>query len=105
MFLFDGTPIRRVQSYYGACHELTGIPMECVVLVETEADQSLLVHGSYHAAYRFYDKLIVTDRNTYFFDILAGTLKTAEGTVAIEAEQDNAGRIIFDFLDAVREGR
>ena len=62
MFLFDGTPIRRVQSYMGQIHEQTGIPMECVVLVETEADQSLLVHGSYHAAYRFYDKLIVTDR-------------------------------------------
>ena len=79
MYLFDGTPIRRVQSYMGQCHEQTGIPMECVVLVETEADQSLLVHGSYHAAYRFYDKLIVTDRDTYFYDILAGTLRTAEG--------------------------
>ena len=79
MFLFDGAPIRRVQSHYGACHELTGIPMECMVLVETEADQTLLVHGSYHAAYRFYDKLIVTDRDTYFYDILAGTLRTRRG--------------------------
>src|SRR4051794_4691789 len=105
MYLFDGAPIRRVQSHMGRLHEVTGIPMECTVLVETEADQTLLVHGSYHAAYRFYDKLIVTDRDTYFYDILAGTLKSAEGTVAIEAEQDNAARIITDFLDAVREGR
>ncbi len=105
MFLFDGTPIRRVQSHYGPCHKLTGIPMECVVLVETEADQSLLVHGSYHAAYRFYDKLIVTDRDTYFYDILAGTLRTGEGTVPIEDEQTNAARIIVDFLDAVRNNR
>jgi 2-hydroxy-4-carboxymuconate semialdehyde hemiacetal dehydrogenase len=79
--------------------------MECVVLVETEADQSLLVHGSYHATYRFYDKLIVTDRDTYFYDILAGTLRTAEGTVPIEDEQTNAARIIDDFLAAVRAGR
>jgi 2-hydroxy-4-carboxymuconate semialdehyde hemiacetal dehydrogenase len=105
LYLFDGAPIRRVQSHMGRLHERTGIPMECTVLVETEGDQTLLVHGSYHAAYRFYDKLIVTDRDTYFYDILAGTLKTAEGTVAIEAEQDNAARIVFDFLDAVREGR
>ena len=105
MYLFDGAPIRRIQSAMSRCHELTGIPMECTVLVETEADQSLVVHGSYHAAYRFYDKLIVTDRDTYFYDILAGTLRTADGTTQIEAEQDNAARIIFDFLDAVRTGR
>jgi 2-hydroxy-4-carboxymuconate semialdehyde hemiacetal dehydrogenase len=105
MYLFDGALIRRVQSYMGECHELTGIPMECVVLVETESDQSLLVHGSYHAAYRFYDKLIVTDRNTYFYDILAGTLRTAEGTFPIESEQENAARIVTDFLDAVRNNR
>ncbi len=105
LFLFDGTPIRRVQSFMGPCHELTGIPMECVVLVETEADQSLLVHGSYHATYRFYDKLIVTDRETYFYDILAGTLRTAEGSLPIETEQENAARIIDDFIDAVRNDR
>ena len=105
MYLFDGTPLRRVQSYLGRCHELTGIPMECVVLVETEADQSLLVHGSYHAAYRFYDKLIVTDRDTYFYDILGATLRTAEGTFPIESEQENAARVTYDFLDAVRNNR
>lgn len=105
LYLFDGTPIRRVQSYYGACHPQTGIPMECVVLVETEADQSLLVHGSYHATYRFYDKLIVTDRETYFYDILHGTLRTEAGEQPIESEQENAARIIFDFVDAVRENR
>jgi 2-hydroxy-4-carboxymuconate semialdehyde hemiacetal dehydrogenase len=104
-FLFDGVPIRRVQSHYGPCHELTGIPMECVVLVESEADQSLLVHGSYHAAYRFYDELIVTDRDTYFDDILAGTLRTAAGETSVEDERTNAARIIHDFLGAVRENR
>ena len=105
MYLFDGTPIRRVQSYMGQCHEQTGIPMECVVLVETEADQTLLVHGSYHAAYRFYDKLIVTDRDTYFYDILAGTLRTSEGAAPIEDERENAARVIYDFIEAVRDNR
>ena len=105
MYLFDGTPIRRVQSHLGELHPTTGIPMECTVLVETEADQTLLVHGSYHATYRFYDKLIVTDRDTYFYDILAGTLRTADGVVPIEPEQANAARIVVDFLGAVRENR
>jgi 2-hydroxy-4-carboxymuconate semialdehyde hemiacetal dehydrogenase len=105
MYLFDGAPIRRVQSHLGELHPTTGIPMECTVLVETESSQTLLVHGSYHAAYRLYDKLIVTDRDTYFYDILAGTLRTAEGTTEIEAEQANAARIVVDFLEAVRENR
>src|SRR3954464_12452289 len=104
-FLFQGTPIRRVQSYMGQPHRKTGIPMECVVLIETDADQSFVVHGSYHAALRYYDHLIVTDRDTYFYDILAGTVRSSEGTEGITAEQDNAARIIFDFLDAVRSNR
>jgi 2-hydroxy-4-carboxymuconate semialdehyde hemiacetal dehydrogenase len=105
MFLFDFAPVRRVQSHLGPLHPGTGIPMECTVLAETDADQTLLAHGSYHAAFRLYDKLIVTDRDTYCFDILAGTLRTAAGTTAMDSEQDNAAQIITDFLDAVREGR
>src|SRR5919108_3257802 len=49
LYLFDATPVRRVESHLGRLHETTGIPMECIVMVETEADQTLLVHGSYHA--------------------------------------------------------
>jgi len=105
LFLFDGAPIRHIQSHLGPCHETTGIPMECIVMVETEADQTLLVHGSYHATYRFYDKLIVTDRDTCFYDILAGTLRTEAGATPIEGEQDNCARVIHDFLDAVKNKR
>ncbi|MBI3507881.1 MAG: Gfo/Idh/MocA family oxidoreductase [Proteobacteria bacterium] len=105
MYMFDGAPIRRIQSHMGALHPATGIPMECTVMVETEADQTLLVHGSYHATYRFYDKLFVTDKETYFYDILAGTLRTEAGSAAIAAEQKNCARVIVDFLAAVREGR
>ena len=105
LFLLDAPPIRRVQSHLGPLHEGTGIPMECVVLVETEAEQSLLVHGSYHASFRLYDKLIVTDRDTYLYDTLAATVRTREGTAPMESEQDNAARIVRDFVAAVREGR
>lgn len=105
LFLFDGDPVRRVESSLGPLHPRTGIPMECTVLVETEGDRTLLVHGSYHATWRLYDKLIVTDRETYLYDTLSATLRTADGTVAIEGEQDNARRITLDFVDAVRAGR
>lgn len=105
LYLFDFAPIRRIQGHLGPLHEATGIPMECVVLVETEADQTLLVHGSYHATWRLYDKLIVTNRETYFYDILASSLRTEEGIRPIETEQENCARVAFDFLDAVREGR
>ncbi|HEX6142938.1 MAG TPA: Gfo/Idh/MocA family oxidoreductase [Geminicoccaceae bacterium] len=105
MWLFDGIPIRRVQGHLGAVHPTTKIPMECTVLVETEADQTLLVHGSYHATWRLYDTLIVTDRETYFFDILGPSLRTEEGTIQIEDEQTNCARVIRDFVGAIRAGR
>ncbi len=105
LFLFDFAPIRRIQSHLGALHATTGIPMECTVLVETHADQTLLVHGSYHANWRLYDKLIVTDRETYLYDTLAGTLRTGAGTAPMESEQENCARVIFDFLEAVKAGR
>ena len=105
LYLFDGAPLHRVQSHLGPLHPTTGIPMECVVLVETEAGQSLLVHGSYHASYRLYDALIVTDRDTYGYDILAATLRTASGTVPMEPEQENAARVTHDFLAALRDHR
>ncbi len=105
IFLSGFAPITRVQSHLGLPHPITGVPMECTVLAETDADQSLLVHGSYHSSFRLYDELIVTDRDTYFFDTTAGTLRTAAGTVPIEGEQATCALVIDDFLDAVRQNR
>jgi 2-hydroxy-4-carboxymuconate semialdehyde hemiacetal dehydrogenase len=75
------------------------------MLMATPAVAEPLTVGVALSRYRFYDKLIVTDRDTYFYDILAGTERTAEGTRPIENEQENAARIIFDFLDAVKNRR
>lgn len=105
LFLFDKTPVKRVQSHLGPLHPKTGTPMEAIVMVETATDQTLLVHGSYHATFRLYDKLIVTDRETYLYDILGHTLRTEAGSAAIEPEQENCARVIFDFLDAIKAGR
>jgi 2-hydroxy-4-carboxymuconate semialdehyde hemiacetal dehydrogenase len=104
-FLLGDTPLRRVQSHLAAIDPRTGIPMHCTVLVETEADQTLLVHGSYEAAFRLYDKLIVTDRDTYLYDILAATLRSRDGTAALEDEQTNCARVTDDFVDALLAGR
>jgi len=105
MFLLEYAPIRRVQGHLGPLHPTTGVPMEAVVLAETEDGRTLLVNGSYHADFRYNDKLIVTDRDTYFFDTVTATLRTSAGVVAIDAEQANLARVIDDFLAAVREGR
>ena len=99
----------RLEDWLLLARALAGAGKEVVLaaqaLVETEADQTMLVHGSYHATFRLYDKLIVTDKETYNYDILAGTLKTEAGSVPIEAEQKNCARVIVDFLAAVRGGR
>jgi 2-hydroxy-4-carboxymuconate semialdehyde hemiacetal dehydrogenase len=105
LYLGGFAPVTRVQSHLGLPHPVTGVPMECTVLAETDADQTFLVHGSYHASFRLYDELIVTDRDTYFFDTVAGTLRTGAGTVPIENEQATCALVIEDFLAAVRDDR
>jgi 2-hydroxy-4-carboxymuconate semialdehyde hemiacetal dehydrogenase len=105
LFLNGFAPVTLVQSHLGLPHATTGVPMECAVLAETAADQTILVHGSYHASFRLYDELIVTDRDTYFYDTVAGTLRTGAGTVPIEGEQATCALVIEDFLAAVRDGR
>ncbi len=104
-WMLEGETVARVQSYMSQPHPVTGIPMECVVLVETASDQSWLVHGSYHSTFRLYDKLFVTDRDSYFFDIVNGSLQTRDGTAQMEDEEHNCWRVTFDFLDAIKEGR
>ncbi len=105
MWLLGDVPVRRVQSHYGAIDDRTGIPMDCTLLVETEAEQSLMVHGSYLAHFRLYDTLVVSERDTWFEDIAGATLRTSVGTRAIENEQTNCARVTRDFVEAVREGR
>jgi 2-hydroxy-4-carboxymuconate semialdehyde hemiacetal dehydrogenase len=79
--------------------------MEVVLLVETEADQSLLCSGSYYSRERLYDTMIVTDRDSYRLQILENTLTTGAGTRRIESEQENCARCTVDFVTALAEGR
>lgn len=92
-------------SFLGPVHETTGVPMECILAVETEANQTLLVSGSYHSRERVYDSLVVTDRDSYRIDILNNRLHTGDGAVDILSEKDNLALVTKDFVAAVRDGR
>ena len=92
-------------SFLGPVHPGTGIPMECILSIETARNQTLLVSGSYHARERVYDSLIVTDRESYRLDILRNQLVTGDGPRAVAAEKDNLSLVTRDFVAAVRDGR
>ena len=105
MLAVEGAPIRSVSHFMPAPDPHTGIPMEVVLLIETEADQSLLCSGSYYSRERIYDTMIVTDRDSYRLNILESTLTTGAGTQSIESEQENCARCTVDFIAALEQGR
>ena len=104
MLAVEGAPIRSLSQFMPAPDPHTGIPMEVVLLVETEADQNLLCSGSYYSRERLYDTMIVTDRDSYRLNILDSTLTTGAGTVRIESEQDNCTLCTRDFVAALEQG-
>ena len=105
MLAAEGSPVRSVKSFMPAANPGTGVPMEVILLIETEADQSLLCSGSYYSRERLYDTLIVTDRDSYRVQLLENTITTGSGTQDIETEQENCARCTIDFITAVSEGR
>ena len=105
MLAVEGAPIRSVSHFMPAPDPRTGIPMEVVLLIETEADQSLLCSGSYYSRERIYDTMIVTDRDSYRLNILESTLTTGAGTQSIESEQENCTRFTVDFIAPLEQGR
>ncbi len=92
-------------SFLGPVHPQTGIPMECILSIETARKQTLLVAGSYHSRERLYDSMIVTDRQSYRLDILRNQMTTGDGTAAVATEKDNLAIVTRDFVAAVRDGR
>ena len=105
MLELEGSPIRSVYSHYPALDPNTDIPMELIIVVETEADQTLLVSGSYYSSERLYDTFIVTDQDSYRLNIMEATLATKAGTQNILNEQDNCAIATRDFVAALKEGR
>jgi 2-hydroxy-4-carboxymuconate semialdehyde hemiacetal dehydrogenase len=97
--------VRNVHSFYPKIEPKTGIPMEIVIHIETHDNQSVIVTGSYYASWRIYDVLVTSDRDMYQVDELTSTLKVKDGTRPISSEQENAGLIAPDFVEAVRDRR
>jgi 2-hydroxy-4-carboxymuconate semialdehyde hemiacetal dehydrogenase len=100
-----GEPIRRIDSFMPPLDPITGIPMDIFLAVETEKDQSLVCTGSYYGHERFFEVMIVTDRDSYRLDGFRNTLTTVDGTHDITTEAETCGQVSRDFVDAVREGR
>ncbi len=97
--------VRDVYSFMPPIEPRTGIPMEVVLVVETNDDQSIVCTGSYYAAERIYDVLVVSDRDSYRVDELRSTLTTGQGEQPIRSEQENAELIAPEFVAAVEAGR
>jgi len=92
-------------SFLGPVSPQTGIPMECILSIETARNQTLLVNGSYFSRERVYDSMIVTDKQSYRLDILRNQLVTGDSTRTVAAEKDNLSLVTRDFVAAVRDGR
>jgi 2-hydroxy-4-carboxymuconate semialdehyde hemiacetal dehydrogenase len=97
--------VKEIASFYPAIEPRTGIPMEVAIRVVTHDNQSVMVTGSYYAAWRIYDVLTTTDRDMYHVDEITSTLRDHDGPRPIPSEQENAELIGPDFVRAVAEGR
>src|SRR6476661_2689949 len=97
--------IQAVSSCYPPLDERTGIPMELVLTIKTDDDQTIVTTGSYYSREYVYDTFVVTDRDSYRTDERRATLTTGEGERAIATEQENAELIAPEFVDAIENGR
>jgi hypothetical protein len=79
--------------------------MEVLLALESDSDQTLVCTGSYYGHKRYFDAHIVTDRESYILDVFDGSLTTSQGTFPLDAEADICGRVVIDFVNAVREDR
>jgi 2-hydroxy-4-carboxymuconate semialdehyde hemiacetal dehydrogenase len=92
-------------SFMGPAESMTGIPMEAALIAETTGHQALVCSGSYYSRAWLYDLLVVTDKETYRFDELKGTVTTHDGESPVEPQQRECQLAAFDFLEAIRRGR
>ncbi|WP_262137618.1 Gfo/Idh/MocA family protein [Pseudomonas sp. Marseille-Q5117] len=97
--------ISNLQATMPVADEVTGIPMELAVLMETEQRQSMVCTGSYNSPDRIFDIFVITDCDSYRLNILDATLKQGTYLLDVDPEQDNNAQVARDFVAAVRDGR
>jgi 2-hydroxy-4-carboxymuconate semialdehyde hemiacetal dehydrogenase len=100
-----GERIRDLATLMGSPDQNTKIPMEAALMLATRNDQTIVCTGSYYSRGWIYDLLVVTDRETYRFDELKGTMTTSAGEFVVESQQHQCEMVVADFLAAVRQGR
>ena len=104
-FWLTGTAAVSVWSHLPAPDSRTGTPMDALVGVGTDADQTFAFLGSYAGHQPVCDTLILTDRECYRLDSIRDTLVTAAGVKQLAPEQVDCAAALLDFLDAVRTDR
>jgi 2-hydroxy-4-carboxymuconate semialdehyde hemiacetal dehydrogenase len=97
--------LRSLHAFMPPVDGATGIPMEAALMIDTTDDQALVCTGSYYSREWIYDLLAVTDRDSYRFDELKGTLTTGSGEIAVAPQKEQCKMVLSDFLSAVRERR
>lgn len=100
-----GERTRGLSTLMGPPDPITRIPMEAALMLATTDDQMIVCTGSYYSRAWVYDLLVVTDRETYRFDELKGTMATSAGESVVESQQQQCAMAALDFVAAVREGR
>jgi 2-hydroxy-4-carboxymuconate semialdehyde hemiacetal dehydrogenase len=100
-----GSPALKVWGHLPAADPRTGTPMDATVCVATEADQTLLILGSYAGHESICDSLVLTDRDCYRIDSVGSTLATGAGVKALRPEKDDCAAVLHDFVDAVAADR
>jgi len=97
--------VRDLYSFMPPVDAKTGTPMEVVLSMETDADQSLVCTGSYYSRERIFDALLVTNRDSYHYDSFRDILTLGSGGQLPASWQENCARVTRDFVQAVKDGR
>jgi 2-hydroxy-4-carboxymuconate semialdehyde hemiacetal dehydrogenase len=103
LWLLNDPVIKNTQGYLSPLDKNTNVPMQSNIFIETDDDRTLLIDGSYNSSYRIHDELIITDKETYLFDVVNKTLKTSKDTIAIEGERINIAKVVIDFISSIVE--
>ncbi len=99
------TPLRASHSFMPPVDPRTGIPMEVVLAIETENDQSLVCTGSYYGRERIFEVLVVTDRDSYRLDSFGNVFTLGTGISVSAPWEANCQRVTRDYVNAVSAGK
>jgi 2-hydroxy-4-carboxymuconate semialdehyde hemiacetal dehydrogenase len=97
--------LTNIDAFMPPADARTGIPMEAALLLQSRDGQAIVCSGSYQSRELIYDLLVVTDRDSYRFDELKGTLTTGDGARSIVSQQRECQMSALDFIAAVRDAR